>query len=597
MKDIKRLAGGDFLLGKTEYISCFFPEDLSEEHKIIMKTASDFISKEVMPKAVQIEQKDESLMRYFLLKAGELGLLASDITENDGGLGMDKVSGFLIAEAAGISPSWATTMMAHIGIGTLPIVLYGNESQKLKYLPSLLSGQKMSAYCLTEAGAGSDAINGCRSKAVLSDDGEHYILNGEKIFISNGGWADMFIVFARIDNTDFSAFIVERSFSGVSSGPEEGKMGLHGSSTTTVIFEDVMVPKENLLHKPGKGHHIAMNVLNIGRFKLGAAATGGCKNVLKLAATYTSQRRQFGKTICEFGMIQEKLANLAYMAYLNESLNYRTVGLFDSAMSGVESGDADGAVSITAALREFAVECAISKVFGSEAIDAAVDELVQIHGGYGYVSDFPVERYYRDARVNRIYEGTNEINRLFITGELLKRAVKGDLALMAAGAELKDFLVDYSPLMFEPDDSPLAYQAHMLEMIKKSVLLTAGATMERFGRNLADEQEILRRLADMIIWSYALDSGLIRAQKAIEANGLESARFHEKAIMAAMDHMIGIIELWAREILLHCGRDDEMQTMRLGLKKILKYQPIDRISLNRDISQMVIAKGDYPLYI
>jgi alkylation response protein AidB-like acyl-CoA dehydrogenase len=597
MKDIKRLAGGDFLLGKTEYISCFFPEDLSEEHKIIMKTASDFISKEVMPKAVQIEQKDESLMRYFLLKAGELGLLASDIPENDGGLGMDKVSGFLIAEAAGISPSWATTMMAHIGIGTLPIVLYGNESQKLKYLPSLLSGQKMSAYCLTEAGAGSDAINGCRSKAVLSDDGEHYILNGEKIFISNGGWADMFIVFARIDNTDFSAFIVERSFSGVSSGPEEGKMGLHGSSTTTVIFEDVMVPKENLLHKPGKGHHIAMNVLNIGRFKLGAAATGGCKNVLKLAATYTSQRRQFGKTICEFGMIQEKLANLAYMAYLNESLNYRTVGLFDSAMSGVESGDADGAVSITAALREFAVECAISKVFGSEAIDAAVDELVQIHGGYGYVSDFPVERYYRDARVNRIYEGTNEINRLFITGELLKRAVKGDLALMAAGAELKDFLVDYSPLMFEPDDSPLAYQAHMLEMIKKSVLLTAGATMERFGRNLADEQEILRRLADMIIWSYALDSGLIRAQKAIEANGLESARFHEKAIMAAMDHMIGIIELWAREILLHCGRDDEMQTMRLGLKKILKYQPIDRISLNRDISQMVIAKGDYPLYI
>ncbi len=593
-KDIPK--GGEFLLIPGEPARCFTVEDLTDEHRMIRQTAYDFVRGEILPRLDELEaEKNPELVHKLMAQAGELGLLGTDVPEEFGGLGLDKISTAVVTEAFGIAGSFAVVQGAHTGIGTLPIVYYGNQEQRAKYLPELAAGTKIGAYGLTESGAGSDAVGGCRTKAVLSEDGKYYILNGEKIFITNGGWADIFVVFAKIDGEQFSAFIVERGFPGFSSGAEEHKMGIKGSSTTPLIFEDCQVPVENLLYQPGKGHHIALNVLNIGRYKLGAATVGSCKEVLDMAAKYAAERVQFGRPIIEFGAIREKLARMCCKAYINESLNYRTVGLIDAALEGMDPNHPDYPDQASQAIREYNIECSISKVFGSEALDYIVDENVQIHGGYGFVSEYAAERCYRDSRINRIYEGTNEINRLLIPGELLKRAMKGRLALMPAAQKLQGEIMDYMPALVELPEEPLAYQAHMIEMCKKAVLFVAGVAAQKFMQKLAQEQEILLRVADMVIETFAMESGLLRARKALASQGEDKARIHLDMVAAYVDETIPRLHQIANEALAMCAEGDELRMLLIGLRKLLKYQPQNGIALRRAIAEVVADRGGYPL--
>jgi len=589
--------GGAFLLQPGSLDACFTPEDLSEEHRMMLQTTKDFVAKEVDPNIEKIEAKDAEFVKALLANAGELGLLGTDVPEEFGGMGLDKMSTCIVTDAMGNAASFAVAFGAHTGIGTLPIVYFGNQAQKEKYLPDLASGQKFAAYALTEAGAGSDAVGGCRTKAVLSEDGKHYILNGEKMFITNGGWAETFIVFAKIDGVDFSAFIVERAFPGVSTGAEEKKMGIKGSSTTTVILEDAKVPVENMLYERGKGHIIALNVLNIGRYKLGAAAIGGSKGAIKAATTFATGRIQFGKPISEFGAIQEKLARMATQVYMGESAIYRTVGLIDAALHGEDSSAADYGDKSAAAIRQYAIECSINKVIGSEVLDFVVDETVQIHGGYGYCAEYPAERYYRDARINRIFEGTNEVNRLLIPGEIMKRAMTGKLPLMAAGQKLLGEIMDYSPLSVELPDEPLALQTHLVEMCKKAVIFTAGIAVQKLMQKLANEQEVLLKLADMILQTFTMESGLLRAKKFIAAQGADKAQLYVDMVEAYIDETLPQIDAWAKAALAYVEEGDTLRTQLVGLRKLLRYQPINRIAINKRIAAKVLAKGGYPLDI
>ncbi|MEW5914152.1 MAG: acyl-CoA dehydrogenase family protein [Thermodesulfobacteriota bacterium] len=594
MADKKIPQGGGFLLGPTDPASVFTPEEFSDEHKMILQTTLDFVANEIQPNWEKIEEKDHALIKKLMAQAGELGLLGSDVPEEYGGLGLDKISTCCITEGIGGAGSFAVAQGAHTGIGTLPIVYYGNAEQKAKYLPDLAAGTKIAAYCLTESGAGSDAVGGCKTKAVLSPDGKHYILNGEKMFITNGGWADTFVVFAKVDGA-FSAFIVERGFPGVSSGAEEKKMGIKGSSTTTVILQDAQVPVENLLYEVGKGPAIAMNVLNIGRYKLGAGTMGGCKSILDFATRYAKGRVQFGKAISEYGAIKEKLARMAVKIYASESVIYRTVGLIEASLTGVDKAAADYAEKSSAAIREYAVECSIDKVHGSEVLDFVADEAVQIHGGYGYVAEYPAEGAYRDARINRIFEGTNEINRMTIPGELLKRAMKGKLPLMAAGQKLLGEIMEYSPMMVELPDEPLALQAHMAEMSKKSVIYVAGLAAQTFMEKLIHQQEILLRIADMIIESFAMESCVIRAQKAIQTLGADKAAPYIQMTEVYLDEVLPQMTVWANECLAAMAEGDDLRTMLIGVRKLLKYQPINSLKLKRAIADRVIEKNGYPL--
>jgi alkylation response protein AidB-like acyl-CoA dehydrogenase len=574
---------------------CFVPEEFSDEHKMIYKTSVDFIEGEILPNDEKVEKKDHDTVKKLMAAAGELGLLGTDVPEEYGGLGLDKISTAVVTEAFGNAGSLAVAEGAHTGIGTMPIVYYGNTAQKEKYLADSASGQKIHAFCLTENGAGSDAIGGCRTKAVLSEDGKHYILNGEKMFITNGGWAEVFIVFAKIDGADFSAFIVERDFPGVSSGAEEEKMGIKGSSTTTVVFEDAQVPVENLLYQQGKGHHIAMNVLDIGRYKLGAAAIGGAKGALKTAVRYAKERVQFGQAISEFGAMREKFARMAAKIYAGESVIYRTVGLIDKALHDADHTADDYADKCTEAIREYSIECAIDKVHGSEVLDYCVDECVQIHGGYGYVSEYPAERYFRDARINRIFEGTNEINRLLIPGEIVKKAMKGRLPFMQAGQKLMNEIMEFSPMMVELPDEPLAYQEYLVENCKKAVIFAAGTAMQKFMQKLAHEQELLIRFADMIIETFAMESVLLRAKKAVAAKGEDKAALHIAMTKAYIDEQIPRMDQWAKECLAYTEEGDTLRTLLVGIKKLLKYNPENGIALRKQIADKVVDKGAYPL--
>ena len=424
----KRAKGGSFLIEEREPRDVFTPEDLSEEQRQIAKTATEFARNEVMPAVREIEAKNFAVTKGLLRKAGELGLMGVDVPEMYGGMGMDKVTSAVVAESVSKQASFSTTFSAHVGIGTLPIVWYGTEAQKQKYLPKLATGEWIGAYALSESTSGSDALN-CRTRAVLSEDGRHYVLNGEKMWITNSGFADLFIVFAKTEGEKLSAFLVERNTPGFSVGPEEHKLGIRGSSTCPLILADCRVPVENLLGEAGKGHHIAFNTLNIGRFKLGAACTGGARQVLQDAIQYAKERKAFGKSIAEFGLIQEKLAECAAGIYTGESLVYRTIGMIDAALADVDPGAQGASHEIEKRIEEYAVECSIVKVWVSEMLQMVANHSVQIHGGYGYVEEYPAERAYRDARINPIFEGTNEINRLIITGWLMKRAMKGELPL------------------------------------------------------------------------------------------------------------------------------------------------------------------------
>ncbi len=593
MADRKIYLGGEFLITDVAPEDVFTPEDFSEEHKMIYETARDFVIKEVIPNLDKIEEKDHELILSLLGKAGELGLLGTDIPEEYGGLGLDKVSTTIVAEALGDAGSFAVVYGAHTGIGTLPIVYFGNEEQKGKYLPKLASGEWCGSYCLTEAGAGSDALN-AKTKAVLSGDGKHYILNGEKQFITNAGWAQTYMVYAKVDGEDFTGFIVERDFAGVSTGKEEKKMGAHGSSTRPVILEDAKVPVENVLFEIGQGHKIAFNILNIGRWKLGAACVGGCKSSVTGAVKYANGRIQFKVPISSFGMIKTKLANMAIRTYMCDSMMYRLAGMFDDKLGTLDEVAKKSGAENAKAIEEYAAECSITKVYGSEVADYCVDEYVQTLGGYGYIAEYPAERAYRDNRINRIWEGTNEINRLLIPGTMLRRALQGRLALLPAAQAIAQELMTYSPLSVQLPDTPLALQEHMVKMSKKIALMVAGVAAQKFQQALEKEQEILAKIADIVIEIFAMESGLLRTLKMISKQGEEKTRYQISAVKVYVDETIPKIENWAKEVLAHVEEGDMLRIQLAGLKKLARYQPVDAVSLRREVADRIIELESYP---
>lgn len=593
MSEKRIFAGGEFLITDAAPEDVFTPEDFTDEHRMIYDTAQDFVQKEIHPHVDRLEEKDHQLVLTLLAKAGELGLLGTDIPEEYGGLELDKVSTTVVGEAMGNAASFSVVYGAHTGIGTLPIVYFGSEEQKSKYLPKLSTGEWCAAYCLTEAGAGSDALN-ARTKAVLSEDGQYYLLNGEKMFITNAGWASSFVVYAKVDGEAFTGFIVEKDFPGVSTGAEEKKMGVHGSSTRPVVLEDARVPVENVLFEIGKGHKIAFNILNIGRWKLGAMSVGGCKSAITEAVKYANGRVQFKVPISSFGMIKHKLAEMAIRTYMSESMMYRLAGMFDDKLGTLDEEAKRSGAENARAIEEYAPECSIAKVYGSECADYCVDEYVQILGGYGYCAEYPAERAYRDNRINRIWEGTNEINRMLVPGTLMRRALQGRLNLLPAAQAIAGELLTYSPLSVQLPETPLAVQEHMVRMSKKLALMVAGVAAQKFGQNLAKEQEVLARIADIIIEIFAMESGLLRTQKRIAREGEEKSRHQIAAVKVYVDDAIPKLEQWAKQTLAYVEEGDVLRTQLAGVKKLARYQPIDAVSLRRSVADRVIELEAYP---
>lgn len=580
--------GGSYLISETAPQDVFTPEDFNEEQKMIGKMTEDFVKDQVWPVLDEIEEhKFEHTVRL-LKEAGDLGLLGADVPEKYEGLGLDKVSSSLITEKITLARSFALSHGAHVGIGTLPIVFFGTEEQKKKYLPDLATGRKFAAYALTEPSSGSDAL-GAKTTAKLTDDGKYYLLNGEKQWITNSGFADVFVVYAKVDGQHFSAFIVERDYDGVSTGPEEKKMGIKGSSTRTLILEDAKVPVENLLGEVGKGHKIAFNILNIGRYKLAVGTMGSAKRAIELSAQYANQRKQFKTPIAKFGLIREKLADMAIKTYAAESMVYRIAGLFEDGLDGVEN--AEGAV-VAAAIHNLAVECSIAKVFSSEVLDFVTDEGVQIHGGYGFMSEYEIENLYRDSRINRIFEGTNEINRLLIPGTLMGKAQKGELPLIPAAMKLQEELLLYMPSL-EEEEGALEAEKKLVENAKKIFLMVAGVAVESFGTKLDSQQEILRDLADIAIETFAMESALLRSLKAIAHNGEVKEQSKIDLTTAFIYHSFQKVDAFARHALCSIEEGDMLRTQLSVLKKLTRVQPINEVKLKRGIAKRVLEAEKY----
>jgi butyryl-CoA dehydrogenase len=588
-----RILGGSFLLEERPTADVFTPEDFSEQQQMIGQTTEEFAINEILPQADKMEQKDFSISRALLKKAGDLGLAGVEIPEAYGGLEMDKVTAAIIADHIAKYAGFGTTWGAHSGIGLLPIVYFGTEEQKQKYLPRLASGDTVGAYCLSEATSGSDALN-CRARAVLSEDGRHYLLNGEKMWITNAGFADLFTVFAKIDGEKFSAFLVERTFPGLSIGAEEHKMGIRGSSTCPVILNDCKVPVENLLGEIGKGHIIAFNILNIGRFKLGAMCVGGARVSIEHAVAYAKQRKAFGKTIGDFGLVREKIANMATLIYVGESLVYRTVGMMDVLLSEIDSASPDAAKERRKAIEEYAVECSILKVWGSEMIDYVVDEVMQIHAGYGFVEEYPAERAYRDARINRIFEGTNEINRLIITGFLLKRAMSGQLPLMPAIKKLMDEVLS-GPSIGEEIEGPLADERKLVAQAKKLGLFIAGSATQKYMMTIQDQQEVMGAIADMTIEIYAMESAVLRAQKIVEQKGEAAAALPIAMARVYLTDALEKIEAAAKKVIADVAEGDMLRTQLAIVRRLSKHEPFNTIALRQQIAQKTLEAGKYTL--
>src|SRR6202162_5674345 len=578
-----KVSGGSFLLESRRPDEVFTPEDFTEQHQLIGQTAEEFAVKEILPNAEKIEHKDFSISRELLKKAGELGLSGVEIPEAYGGLEMDKVTSAVIADHIAKYAGFATTWGAHSGIGLLPIVYFGTEKQKKQYLPRLATGEMVGAYALSESTSGSDAMN-CRARAELSADGKHYILNGEKMWITNAGFADLFTVFAKVDGEKFSAFLVEKTFPGFSIGAEEHKMGIRGSSTCPLILNDCKVPVENLLGEIGKGHVIAFNILNVGRFKLGAMCVGGARLSLENAIAYAKQRKAFSKVIADFGLVREKLANMATLIYVGEALVYRTVGMMDVALNEVDKAGADAAKETRKAIEEYAVECSILKVWGSEMIDYVVDETVQIYGGYGFVEEYPAERAYRDARINRIFEGTNEINRLIITGFLLKRAMSGQLPLMPAIKKLMDEVLS-GPAVGEELDGLLTEERKVVGQAKKLGLFAAGAATQKYMQAIQDQQEIMGAIADMTIESYAMESAVLRAQKIAETKGESAAALPIAMTRVYLTQAMEKVESAAKKVIAAVAEGDMLRTQLAILRRLAKHEPFNTIELGRQSAQ------------
>ncbi len=584
------IKGGAFLLGPVDENTVFTPEDFDDFHLMIKKTSYDFMKNKVEPKIDEIEVKTEGVTLDLIRQAGELGMIGSDIPEEYGGEEADKITTMIITENASIcGGSFATSFGAHTGIGTLPIVYFGNEEQKKKYLPGLASGEKIAAYALTEPEAGSDALN-CKTKAVLSQDGKHYILNGAKQYITNATWADVIVTYAKIDGERFTAFIVDADTEGVSIDPEEKKMGIKGSSTCSVIFDNAKVPVENMLWLEGKGHQVAFNILNIGRFKLGAGCVGGSKRVIEFSSEYALQRIQFKQPIAQFNIIKNKIANMTILTYLMESLVYRVAGMIEEKLAEVKASGA-AASDIVQAIQEYAIECSISKVWCSEAMDYIADEGVQIFGGYGYGEEYPAERSYRDSRINRIFEGTNEVNRMIIPGTLLGKAMKQEIPFMEAvmnlGAALKPLKEAEAPA-----ESP-AREEFYLNNLKTLFTLVAGNAAQKFGADIKNEQEILCRLADMAMDIFAAESGLLRFKK-MTANGeSEGSKMALKMTQCYINEMIPRLEAWGKEIIAATLEGEAASKAYSGIRLCCNFEPMNTYGPKRDIADAVYAGKKY----
>jgi alkylation response protein AidB-like acyl-CoA dehydrogenase len=574
--------GGSWLF--EEPGETFTPEKLTEEHRLMAQTTAEFVEAEIMPALPKLEAKDWALSRALLKKCGELGLLGLGAPEQYGGLDLDKVSSLVVVERIARSASFATTFGGQANLSVLPLALFGTEAQKATYLPRLISGEIVGAYALSEAGSGSDAL-AAKTRATKQPDGS-WRLSGEKMWISNGGFADLFIVFAKVDGEQFTAFIVERAFGGLSSGKEEHKMGLHGSSTTTILLQDVPVPAGNVLGEIGRGHKVALNTLNYGRFSLGAMCAGGSRSAIGDAAKYAANRKQFGQPIAAFGAIKHKLGEMVARTYAAESLAYRTAGLIDAAIA--QSGH-DGA-SIARSFEEFAIEASICKVMGTETLDFVLDENVQIHGGNGFVSDYMAERYFRDARVNRIFEGTNEINRMLIPGMLVRRGLKGDLPLVAAAKRLQDEVLSPSIQGGGDGDTPLADEARLVASFKKVALMVIGTALQTFGERLETEQEVLSFAADVLIDTYAAESAVARASAAVEQRH-PLAGLHEAAARAFVAEAAGRVEAAARSALAATVEGDTLRTLLAALRRVLKPSPVNVVRLRRQLAEAVTERG------
>jgi alkylation response protein AidB-like acyl-CoA dehydrogenase len=589
-------AGGSFLLQTRTPQEVFTPEDLNEEQRQIAATAAKFAREEILPAAEAIEAKEPGVLRGLIQKAAELGFTAVDVPEEYGGVGMDKTTSALVTDHIAALASFSTAFGAQIGIGTLPLVWYGTEQQKQIYLPKLASAEWIAAYALSEASSGSDAMN-IRTRATLTPDGRHYLLNGEKMWITNAAIADLYTVFAKIQDPEtggekFSAFLVERTFPGLTVGAEEHKLGIRGSSTCPLVLQDCKVPVENLLGEAGKGHHIAFNVLNVGRFKLGIACMGGARLAMAHMIQYAKERKAFGKAIAEFGLIQRKIATGAARLYAAESMAYRTVGMMDVALADADHSDPR---EVQRRIEEYAVECSILKVYGSEMLSYVADELVATMGGYGYVEDYPAERFYRDARINRIFEGTNEINRMIITGWLMKRAMAGKLGLLPAIKQVMDEVMQ--PPSFDAGGDTgeaLGRETEMLAATRKVALFAAGVASQRYMTALQDQQEVMADLADIIAQVYALDSALLRAKKLAGAKK-PAAKVAAEMTGLLAEETLALAERAAKRVLAACGEGDMLRTQLAILRRLVKSTPADTVALSRSVAKACVAMDKYPV--
>jgi len=583
--------GGEFIITESHAQDTFIPEEFSEEHLMMASMADDFLDAEVFPILDKIDAQEEGLMVSIMDKAGKLGLLGISVPEEYGGFGKDFITGMLMTEKLGAGHSFAVAMAAHTGIGTLPILYFGTKEQKDKYLPKLASGEWKASYCLTEPGSGSDAL-AAKTKAVLTEDGKHYILNGQKMWITNAGFADVFTVFAQIDGDKFTGFIVDKSAPGLSLGEEEHKMGIKGSSTRQVFFSDCKVPVENLLGDIGKGHLIAFNILNIGRAKLAGAALGGCKRVVSTSVSYANTREQFKLPIAKFGAIRYKLAEQAIRTYVMESALYRASHQIDEKEKQLLAEGKEFAKALLGAAEEYAVECAILKVFGSEVLDYVVDEGVQIYGGYGYSSDFPMDRAYRDARINRIFEGTNEINRMLMLDMLLKRAMKGELDLMTPAQNVQKELMAI-PEFGNGDDAPFSAEKKTLANMKKAALMVAGSAVQKFMMQLAKEQEIIMNISDMLIEIYTCESVLLRVEKLAGIKGNEAISIHNDIMQTYFNDSVDRLNIAGKNAINSMTEGDENRMMLMGLKRFTKSAPFNTKEARRRIAKELIDANRY----
>jgi alkylation response protein AidB-like acyl-CoA dehydrogenase len=585
----KIVVGGSFLIEERAPEEVFTPEDFTEEHRMIAETARQFMDGEVRPRVEDLEKKDWKLARELVQKGAELGFVGATVPEEYGGLGLDQVAGGILGESLGRGASFATTMGAQSGIGLLPILYYGTEEAKRKYIPRIVTGELITAYALTEAGSGSDAL-AAKATARLSEDGTHYVLKGEKMWITNGGFADVFVVFAKVDGEKFTGFIVERQ-EGLQNGAEEHKMGIKGSSTTALALDGVKTPVENLLGEVGKGHKIAFNILNIGRFKLGAMCLGGMKLMTSESVRYANERRQFGKPISSFGAIKQKLAEMAIRCWVGEATVYRTLGLIEGAINA--TADASDPESKLRSIEEYAAECSAIKVSLSEYCDYVADEMVQIYGGYGYSADYPAERAYRDSRINRIFEGTNEINRMLIPGMLMRRAMAGKLGLLQAARGLMDEILSPSLPSLDEDEAVLAAESKLARNAKKVALMVLGTAAQKYMQALSEEQEVLLGVADIIMDVYAMESAVLRAQKLAASKGEEASALHLEMVRVFCNDAASRVESRARETLAAVAEGDELRTLLAALKRFTKYTPANTVASRRRIADAMIKANRY----